>query len=116
MPQIILEGGEDIGPLTKRVQGTLFNIVQESTNNTIKHAQAKHIWIKLTAKAGEVQFTVQDDGKGFDLQAVKASYDKRGSFGLLSLEERARLVGGSAELLSAPGAGTTVRVVVPLDT
>lgn len=114
-PKVILEGGEDIGPLTKRVQGTLFNIVQESVNNAIKHAQAEHIWIRIKKQAHEVTIVIQDDGKGFDLQAVKASYDQRGSFGLLSLEERARLVGGTAELLSAVGAGTTVRVVVPLE-
>jgi signal transduction histidine kinase len=114
-PQITLEGGEDIGQLTKRVQGTLFNIVQESVNNALKHAQAQHIWIRIHKRPNELMLTIQDDGVGFDLKAVKASYDQRGSFGLLSLEERARLVGGAAELLSAAGAGTTVRVVVPLD-
>ena len=114
-PKIVLEGGEDVGPLTKRVQGTLFNIVQESVNNALKHAQAEHIWIRIQKRPGDLLLIIQDDGKGFDLQAVKASYDQRGSFGLLSLEERARLVGGTAELLSAVGAGTTVRVTVPLD-
>jgi signal transduction histidine kinase len=57
--------------------------------------------------------TIQDDGKGFDLARVMQNYDKRGSFGLLNIDERARLVGGMAELHSAPGEGTTVRVVVP---
>lgn len=114
-PQILLEGHDAIGPLTKRVQGTLFNIVQESVNNAIKHAQAQHVWIRIQKQGEDVLLTIQDDGKGFDLQSVKASYDQRGSFGLLSLEERARLVGGSAEIISAVGAGTTVRVVVPLD-
>lgn len=114
-PKIMLEGGEDIGPLTKRVQGTLFNIVQECINNCLKHAQAQHLWIRIQKQGDELVLSIQDDGRGFDLQAVKATYDQRGSFGLLSLEERARLVGGSAELLTAPGAGTTVRVVVPLD-
>jgi signal transduction histidine kinase len=114
-PKIILEGGDSIGPLTKRVQGTLFNIVQESVNNALKHAQASHIWIRIHKQNDDVMLTIQDDGKGFDLLSVKASYDQRGSFGLLSLEERARLVGGTAEIISAVGAGTTVRVVVPLD-
>ena len=59
--------------------------------------------------------TVQDDGKGFDLGKVKQSYEKRGSFGLLNIEERARLVGGSADMHSAVGEGTTVRVLVPLE-
>lgn len=114
-PKIVLEGDEDIGPMTKRVQGTLFNIVQESVNNALKHAQARHIWIKVLKRGSDMHITIQDDGKGFDLQAVKASYDQRGSFGLLSLEERARLVGGAAELLSAVGAGTTVKIVVPFE-
>ena len=113
-PKIALVVGEDVGPLPKRVQGTLFNIVQESTNNACKHADAQHIWIQIVKHADDITLTIQDDGKGFDLQSVKGSYDQRGSFGLLSLEERARLVGGQAEILSAPGAGTTVRVVVPL--
>ncbi len=113
-PKIALVVGEDVGPLPKRVQGTLFNIVQESTNNACKHADAQHIWIQIVKHADDITLTIQDDGKGFDLQSVKASYDQRGSFGLLSLEERARLVGGQAEILSAPGAGTTVRVVVPI--
>lgn len=114
-PKVVLEGDDDIGPLTKRVQGTLFNIVQESVNNALKHAQAQHIWIRIHKRSGELQIKIQDDGKGFDFQSVKASYDQRGSFGLLSLEERARLIGGTAELLSAVGAGTTVSIAVPLD-
>lgn len=114
-PKIVLDGDENIGPLTKRVQGTLFNIVQESVNNALKHAQAQHIWIQIHKRGGDLLIKIQDDGKGFDIQSVKASYDQRGSFGLLSLEERARLVGGTAELLSALGAGTTVTVRVPLE-
>jgi signal transduction histidine kinase len=58
---------------------------------------------------------VQDDGRGFDLKRVLASYEQRGSFGLLNIEERAKLIGGISELQSAPGEGTTVRVVVPLN-
>lgn len=113
--QVLLE--ETVGELrldAKR-EGTLFNIIQEASNNAMKHAQAKHIWIRLTRQGDELMATVQDDGKGFDLQAVRANYSKRGSFGLLNIDERARMVGGSAEMTSAVGAGTTVRVIVPLD-
>ena len=113
--KVILE--ETIGNLrldAKR-EGTVFNIIQEATNNALKHAQAEHIWIRLTRQGDELMATVQDDGKGFDLQAVRANYSKRGSFGLLNIDERARMVGGSAEMTSAIGAGTTVRIIVPLD-
>lgn len=114
-PAILFDGDDDIGPLTKRVQGTLFNIIQESVNNALKHAGAQHIWIRIAKRGDDLALKIQDDGKGFDIQAVKASYSERGSFGLLSLDERARLIGGNAEIVSAVGAGTTISVVVPLD-
>jgi signal transduction histidine kinase len=92
----------------------LFGVVQEAVNNALKHAQAQNIWIRLSEQGREISLVVQDDGCGFDLQAVQASYDERGSFGLISLNERTALVGGKTELISAPGQGTTVRVRVPV--
>jgi signal transduction histidine kinase len=112
---VVLE--EAIGDvrLDAKRENTVFNIIQEATNNALKHAEAKHIWIRLARQGDELMATVQDDGKGFDLQAVRKNYNQRGSFGLLNIDERARMVGGSAEMTSAPGAGTTVRVIVPID-
>lgn len=105
---------EDVS-LDTQTEGTLFNIVQEAINNALKHAKAKHIWVRLKREGNLLTTTVQDDGVGFDLSKVMQSYEKRGSFGLLNIDERARLVGGAAEMNSAPGQGTTVRVVVPLE-
>jgi signal transduction histidine kinase len=112
---VVLE--EAIGDvrLDAKRENTVFNIIQEATNNALKHAEAKHIWIRLARQGDELMATVQDDGKGFDLQAVRKNYNQRGSFGLLNIDVRARMVGGSAEMTSAPGAGTTVRVIVPID-
>jgi signal transduction histidine kinase len=70
--------------------------------------------VRLKQTPATLEVTIQDDGRGFDLQTVLASYEKRGSFGLLNIEERAKLVGGTSELMSAPGQGTTVRVTIPL--
>lgn len=112
--QIILESEPINANLDTKVEGTLFNIIQESVNNAMKHAQAKHIWVRLKQTPTSLETTVQDDGRGFDLQKVRATYEQRGSFGLLNIEERAKLIGGVAELHSAPGQGTTVRVMVPL--
>ena len=111
--QIIVEADDEPLDLAKRVQGTLFNIVQEAVNNALKHAHATHLWIRLQVRPDMVTLTIQDNGDGFDLAAVQRNYDARGSFGLLSIEERARLVNGTADMLSAPGAGTTVKVRVP---
>lgn len=113
---ILLET-EDAGEvhLETKTEGTLFNIIQEAVNNALKHAQAQHIWVRLRREGTNLIAVVQDDGVGFDMQAVLRSYEKRGSFGLLNIDERARLVGGSAEIQSTPGQGTTVTVIVPIE-
>jgi signal transduction histidine kinase len=113
--EIVLEADKITAGLDTKTEGTLFNIIQESVNNALKHAQARHIWVRIRQTPNALETTVQDDGRGFDLQKVLASYDQRGSFGLLNIEERAKLIGGFAELHSAPGEGTTVRVIVPLE-
>jgi signal transduction histidine kinase len=113
--EIILETGNISASLDTKSEGTLFNIIQESINNALKYAKAEHIWVRLKQTPQTLDVTVQDDGRGFDLQKVLASYEQRGSFGLLNIEERAKLIGGVAELHSAPGQGTTVRVMVPLE-
>jgi signal transduction histidine kinase len=111
---ITLEAGEISANLETKTEGTLFNIIQEAINNALKYAQAEHIWVRLKQTPATLEVTIQDDGRGFDLQKVLESYERRGSFGLLNIEERAKLVGGTSELMSAPGQGTTVRVTIPL--
>jgi signal transduction histidine kinase len=114
--QIVLEtNGAGDARLDTRTEGTLFNIIQESINNALKHAKAEHIWVRLKSNGDLLEATVQDDGRGFDLDKVRLTYEKRGSFGLLNIEERAKLVGGTAEITSALGQGTTVRVLVPVE-
>ena len=111
---ISLDSNEITIDLDTKVEGTLFNIIQEAINNALKYAKASQIWVRLKETPTALEVTIQDNGAGFDLQKVLDSYEKRGSFGLLNIEERAKLIGGAAELMSAPGQGTTVRVTVPL--
>ena len=112
--KIVLESNEISVDLDTKIEGTLFNIIQEAINNSLKYAKAQHIWVRLRQTPTTLEVTVQDDGAGFDLQKVLESYEKRGSFGLLNIEERAKLIGGASEMMSAPGQGTTVRVSVPI--
>ncbi len=113
---IVLEADhvDDVN-LDTKTEGTLFNIIQEGVNNALKHAQAKHIWIRLKRDGKALNAIVQDDGQGFDKVAVMKTYEKRGSFGLLNIDERARLVGGHATLESTLGKGTLINIVVPID-
>lgn len=95
-------------------QGVVFFIVEEAANNARKHAQADHIWLRLKRDGDMMIVEVADDGRGFDVAAVEADYQKRGSLGMINLRERAELVNGILKIGSIPGRGSTVRVIVPL--
>ncbi|GIV88572.1 MAG: putative sensor-like histidine kinase [Pirellulaceae bacterium] len=114
---IILEAGDiDQLRLGSKVEGALFNMIQESVTNAIKHAKAAHIWVRLRRFNHQtLEVVIEDDGVGFDKMAVLRSYERRGSLGLLNIDERARLVGGRAEIDSTPGKGTRITIFVPVE-
>lgn len=91
--------------LRPQVAATIFSIVQEAVNNIEKHAEADNVWIRLRQEGEELIVSVEDDGRGFDLDAVVAGYDQGTSFGLLNMRERAELIGGILSLESGPGQG-----------
>jgi signal transduction histidine kinase len=96
-------------------QGVIFYIVEEAVNNARKHAGAPNIWIRLQKlENGMSLLEVQDDGVGFDVEAMNKTYDKRGSLGMINLRERSELVNGLLNVQSRPGKGTLVQVYVPL--
>ena len=92
------------------VQTALFRIALEACGNALRHGAPTLLRVALEAGDGVVRLRVQDDGSGFVPGDDRAS----GHLGLLGITERAMLAGGEAEILSAPDAGTTVRVTVPL--
>ena len=96
-------------------QGVIFYIIEEATNNARKHANALHIWVRLrTFEKGIALLEIEDDGLGFDVEAVNKSYDQRGSLGMINLRERTELVNGLLTVDSAPGRGTRIQVYIPL--
>ena len=96
-------------------QGVIFYIIEEATNNARKHANALHIWVRLRSFEKEIALLeIEDDGLGFDVEAVNKSYDKRGSLGMVNLRERTELVTGLLNIDSAPGKGTRIQVYLPL--
>ena len=102
--------------MDRSVAGTIFAIVQEAVNNAKKHASARDVWLRLSTENGWVQIVIEDNGKGFDLEAVEREYDRKGSIGLLSMRERAELIDGllSIEANSVPPrTGTKVILRVP---
>ncbi len=95
-------------------QGVVFFIVEEAVNNARKHAQADNIWVRIKRRGELLRLEVQDDGVGFDVASVEASYDQRGSLGMVNLRERAEMVNGVLRIDSVPGKGTRVAVTIPL--
>ncbi len=96
-------------------QAVVFYIAEEAVNNARKHAEAAHIWVRLKLiKADIALLEIQDDGVGFNLAAVDATYDNRGSLGMVNMRERAELVNGLLHIESAEGKGTRIQVVIPL--
>jgi signal transduction histidine kinase len=96
-------------------QGVIFYIAEEAVNNARKHAQAEQIWVRIKPVESEIMLLeIEDNGVGFDVSNVNASYESRGSLGMVNMRERAELVNGILSVNSAKGQGTKVRLLIPL--
>jgi len=100
--------------LEKNQQGVLFYLTEEAVGNARKHAQAQHIWVRLKTQRDVLALEVQDDGVGFNVGAVNANYEKRGSLGMVNMRERAEILEGAVKIDSEEGKGTRITVLVPL--
>jgi signal transduction histidine kinase len=94
--------------LPSEVETTLYRIVQEALANVVKHADASRVSVILTRREDTVSALVEDDGRGFDPETTRED-----ALGLAGMRERVALVGGRLRVETAPGAGTTLAVVVP---
>ncbi len=109
---------EAVQKLDTGKQTVIFYIAEEAVNNARKHARASRIQLKLghySRDPGCLLLEVNDNGTGFDVAAVNLAYEKRGSLGMVNLRERADLVNGLLRINSAPGKGTRVLVLIPLN-
>jgi|RhiMethySRZTD1v2_1073278.scaffolds.fasta_scaffold67747_4 two-component system sensor histidine kinase UhpB len=91
-----------------------FRVAQEAINNVLRHARARNLWVRLFTAGGRLAISVRDDGRGFDLDSVRARTASGASLGLVGMEERMALAGGSFELRSAPGQGTVLLATFPV--
>jgi two-component system NarL family sensor kinase len=95
--------------LSPAVAGGLYRVAQQAVVNAMQHAHARQISVRLTRAADEIRLRVEDDGTGFEAANVPSD-----RFGLVGMRERARLLGGSLTVESAPEAGTVIDVRVPV--
>jgi signal transduction histidine kinase len=95
--------------VSDRCATTLFRILQESLTNVSRHAQATTVRVELAGDADSISMTVSDNGIGLP----RAGGQKPGSFGLVGIEERVRILGGKCLVASGPHGGTTVHILIP---
>jgi len=112
-----LHTGGDLGTnrLPPEFETTLYRLAQEALTNVARHAQAKRVSVLLERRPGYVSLIVEDDGRGFDAQGMTGAPASPGKLGLLGMQERVRLAGGTLTIESAPGAGATVFARLPLE-
>ena len=91
----------------------LYRIVQECANNIVKHSQAEKAALRIERDAYNLLVRISDNGRGFDPASNGSDLSKR-SFGLVGITERTRLLGGKLNIISKPGEGTTVAIVIGL--
>lgn len=108
----IEDGGYQPQPSAR--EEALFRIVLESLHNAVKHARATQVTVRLATRRGEVTLAIQDDGIGFAPSAARSPMSA-GGLGLISMRERAAENGGALRVDSAPGRGTLIEVVLPLN-
>jgi PAS domain S-box-containing protein len=100
--------------LSEEVKLGFFRIAQEALNNIRKHAKANNAIINLNFQKKHLSMMVVDDGTGFEIKQSNARASDKGSLGLVSMTERADLIGANLKIESKPGKGTIVRVEISL--
>jgi signal transduction histidine kinase len=111
--RVMLEAAESTR-LPSGIEAVLYRVVQEALKNTSKHAYAHNSRIRLWRVPGFVCCSIEDDGTGFNQNDISSGKLPRG-LGLLGIQERLQVLGGSCEIQSASGQGTKVNVKIPLE-
>ena len=106
---VALDVTSELGPLPDEVALCLYRVAQEALRNVVNHAQARSARVELSRQNGRVAMRITDDGRGFE-PGMAASH--RG-LGLVSLDERVKMLEGTLAIESSPHIGTTVSVMVP---
>ncbi|MCA1567727.1 MAG: PAS domain S-box protein [Acidobacteria bacterium] len=100
--------------LPPQIETTVYRIAQEALTNILRHAEARHVSVILEQRQDHLLAIVEDDGKGFDVEALGRVPVAERRLGVLGMRERAALVGGALDIESAPGQGTTLYVRMPV--
>ena len=107
-------GKGDESKLDPKTKVFVFRMVQEALSNVAKHAKATKVVVNVQLNANRLEASVTDNGQGFDVHAEGQNPEKWDHFGVRSMMERARMLGGEVQWISKPKSGTKVEIAVPL--
>ena len=110
---ITLDANPEVAEAPRGLNTTVFRVVQEAVSNVLRHAHATLIRVTLRTEPGALRLVIEDDGVGFDPEAVSPRVKRGEHLGLLGMTERVRSAGGTIKLESRAGAGSRIEVVVP---
>jgi two-component system, NarL family, sensor histidine kinase DegS len=108
------EGSGNESQLDPKAKVFVFRMVQEALSNVAKHAGATKVVVKVELKKNVLKANISDNGQGFDVKAEGQNPEKWDHFGVRSMTERARMLGGNVQWLSKIGTGTKVEISIPL--
>jgi signal transduction histidine kinase len=100
---------------SKEAQTNLYRIAQEALTNIGKHAEAKQVSFTVKENEDRVSLNIKDDGKGFDMNEVRAKQYPEKGLGLDAMEERAHMLGASLHVRSPVGEGTRISLTIPIE-
>jgi signal transduction histidine kinase len=104
---LVSQPEDDSGRLAREIEDTVYRLVQEALNNAVQHAETERASVDVTESERKLRVRISDEGRGFDPDAGSDG------FGLVGMRERITLAGGTLELASAPGEGTTIVAELP---
>jgi signal transduction histidine kinase len=107
---VTFRADDDLGPVPSDVALCLYRVTQEALTNAARHAKASQVWVAVARNGTDMVLTIGDDGRGFELAEARG----QGGLGLISLDERVRLVKGRLTIDTRAQGGTEIHVVVPL--
>ena len=102
------------GSLSQLEETALFRITQEAMRNILKHSQASEVTVQLVCENNVIKLLISDNGKGFNVNEF-FSRGSIGRYGLISMQERVSMLGGSFDIKSAEKQGTTVSIILPIN-
>ncbi len=112
--EVVLSSKGDFSVLSLPQRSNIFKIIHQAVMNAVQKGKARKVQIFLNGGRKTLQARIIDDGAGFEVEEAIKQAKERGSFGLMNMEERTRIAGGSIKIESSPGKGTHISLEIPV--